>query len=259
MEALREPLGQNGGWFTGAKSRRSSSLGKQVGKGFFRNANYLQWQRRQKRVRAIVSGPGVDSHVDATPNASALDHLIDADHAVWSDPLRCVRRSDGREEEGVSEKLDQWVRDSVVEIVSNIQEAPFLVHIYSDDREGSSSTTTPRLVREKATADSWPLIRGRWEGGSPTPNCIILVEELNSEEVAGSLDEAELSCSDINNQLHSTTKVWGVLIQGKGVNRSACYILKTCRVQSCTHFCLVKVECFVENANTQLRKMWLQR
>ncbi|KAA8549254.1 hypothetical protein F0562_000938 [Nyssa sinensis] len=160
------------------------------------------------------------------------------------------------EENEISEKLDQWVRDSVVEIVSNVGEAPFLVHIHtdSDDGKGSSSTNTVRLVREKAVADSWPLIRGRWEGGSPAPSGIILVEELKTNDLG----------TKRNSLAHSTDKVWGVLIQGKGVNWTACacYILKTCRVESllgfCTHFCLLRVECFAESAETQLKKLWLQ-
>ncbi|CAK9165921.1 unnamed protein product [Ilex paraguariensis] len=165
-------------------------------------------------------------------------------------------------DDDVAEKLDQWVRDSVAEIVSNIGEAPFLVHIYCDEKEESSSISRIRLVREKAAAESWPLIRGRWEGGRSIPNGVILVEELNSNELSVS-DEEAFKNSGVDSKLYSTTKVWGVLIQGRGgANCTACYILKTCRVQSlsgfCTHFCLVRVECFVESADIQLKKLWLQ-
>lgn len=149
--------------------------------------------------------------------------------------------------------------------MSNIGEAPLLLHIYSDDeRKESSSKTSNRLVIEKAVAESWPIIKGRWKVGSPVPNGVILVEELKSKEEAVSHDEEDKwNVADTNNQLHSTTKTWGVLIQAKGLNYTACYILRTCRVQTffgvCTHFYLVRVNCFVENADTQLKKMWLQR
>ncbi|KAI7983624.1 hypothetical protein LOK49_LG15G02128 [Camellia lanceoleosa] len=129
-----------------------------------------------------------------------------------------------------------------------------------------------RLVKEKTDADSWPTIKGRWDGGiSPIPNGVILVEELKPKQVSDKLfddeDETEGILDNKNNsnsQLqYSTTKIWGVLIQAKGLNGTACYILKTCRVKNflgfCTHFCLLRVECFVDNAKTQLKKLWLQR
>ncbi|KAF8387999.1 hypothetical protein HHK36_026665 [Tetracentron sinense] len=160
-----------------------------------------------------------------------------------------------------SEKLDDWIRDSVVEIVRNIEEAPFLVHIYSKDRSESSATTTTRLEREKAGAESWPLIGKRWTEGKSTPDGIILVEELKDEENRVGADQDKCNCNNNSHQLHST-KAWGILIQGKGVACSACYILKTCRVHSslgfCTHFCLVKAKCFGDTTELQLKKSWLQ-
>ncbi|KAL7202510.1 hypothetical protein ACSBR1_034059 [Camellia fascicularis] len=118
-----------------------------------------------------------------------------------------------------------------IHIVNNIGEAPFLVHIYSDDedddddksKECSSSKKGMRLVKEKADADSWPTIKGRWDGGiSPIPNGVILVEELKPKQVSDKLfddddddddDDDETKGIDNNNnsnsQLqYSTTKIW---------------------------------------------------
>ncbi|KAI3933591.1 hypothetical protein MKX01_032696 [Papaver californicum] len=94
--------------------------------------------------------------------------------------------------------------------------------------------------------------------GSPVPDGIILVEQLNVDEdnYNGIKDETPnmKNCS-------SSTETWGVVIQGRGAD-SASYILKTCRdvgslLGFCTHFCLVKAECFGEIADLQLKNSWL--
>ncbi|XP_057972815.1 uncharacterized protein LOC131160965 [Malania oleifera] len=157
--------------------------------------------------------------------------------------------------------LDQWLRNSVTEIVKNIGDAPFLVHIYSDGTEkGSDSHNGVRLVREKAAAENWPVIRERWEGGScRAPNGILLVEELKSKDH----HKGKTNHADINGGISPTTKLWGILIQARGLECSACYILKTCRVRSvfgfCTHFCLVRVDRFLESAESQFKQLWLQQ
>lgn len=151
-----------------------------------------------------------------------------------------------------AEILDDWMRDSVTEIVRNIAEAPFLLHVYSDDN------TRLELEREEATADSWPSITRRWKQGCPIPDGVILVEQLDHKkalQLSNDGEEEEAPVMDATG-----TKAWGLLIQGKGVDTAACYILKTCRVGSslgfCTHFCLVKAKCFGETAELQLQNSW---
>ncbi|KAJ6808729.1 uncharacterized protein M6B38_165320 [Iris pallida] len=143
------------------------------------------------------------------------------------------------------EKLDQWIRDSVGEIVSNIGEAPFLVHIFSNG-------PMLRLEREEALPESWPSIKKRWDRGAP-PDGIILVEELKDEDGAEEEEEAEAEAA---------TKTWGLVVQGKGMDCASCYILNTCRVRStagfCTHFCLLRAKCFGDPFEMQLRNAWLQ-
>lgn len=174
------------------------------------------------------------------------------------------KKTDSVEDDQYSNKLDQWMTDSVVEIVRNIGEAPLLLLIYSgNERHDCSSNASAKLVIEKAVADNWPIIQGGWKGGSPIPNGVILVEELESKEVVNAGEDENRSDRCTSSKLHHSCKTWGVLVQAKGLNRTACYILKTCRVQTlfgfCTHFCLDRVSCFVESAETQLKKMWLVR
>ncbi|KAG0475914.1 hypothetical protein HPP92_012354 [Vanilla planifolia] len=166
------------------------------------------------------------------------------------------------------QKLEDWMRESIGEIVRNIGKAPFLVHIFSEEEGNTrkvSGTALPKmsppssqLVLEReavTTADSWPAIKNRWQRESSVPDGIILVEELGSGEDGGVVVEEDEECR--------CEKRWGVVIQGRGLNTSACYILDTCRVPSavgfCTHFCLVKAQCFGEPAELQMKKAWLQR
>ncbi|KAG5530280.1 hypothetical protein RHGRI_030598 [Rhododendron griersonianum] len=263
---------------TSMRVRWAQKGGYPQGQSFPRQLNekyiLMDHKRHQKmtqrcRLSVAVAAKLVGEGTNTPSNKFGLDYLIHSDHRTRDDWTEISNAGSNKrtfdKEDANSEKLDQWMRDSVVEIVSNIGEAPLLLHIYSDDeRKESSSKTSNRLVIEKAVAESWPIIKGRWKVGSPVPNGVILVEELKSKEEAVSHDEEDKwNVADTNNQLHSTTKTWGVLIQAKGLNYTACYILRTCRVQTffgvCTHFYLVRVNCFVENADTQLKKMWLQR
>jgi hypothetical protein len=149
-----------------------------------------------------------------------------------------------RNEPKISEKLDDWMRDSVVEIVKNLKQAPLLVQIYANNNDGSTKVET-----EKAVAENWANVNREWsDGDKPSPDGIILVEELEDE-----------------NDTEEETRAWGVVIQGKGVEKEkgpACYLLKTSRVGSgmgsfCTHYCLVKVKSFRKTAVSQFMDCWL--
>ncbi|KAL2510752.1 hypothetical protein Adt_16352 [Abeliophyllum distichum] len=220
----------------------------------FLNSNQM---RRANRL-TINAANGADRNRINLSSKPSLFHNIDdtdlnSDRLRSNTALRPNKRIQDEEAKAIAEELDRWVKDSAVEIVSNLDEAPFLVHVYTP-------TTGIKLVREKAMAEDWPFIKKRWEGGSPTPNGIILVEELSNQE-SELESEPDKEMLEINDQSRSSTKAWGILIQGKGINCTACYLLKTCKVQSvagfCTHFCLVKVDCFVQHADILLQKMWL--
>lgn len=147
------------------------------------------------------------------------------------------------------EKFDRWMKESVGEIVKNLREAPLFVHVY-----GGPDT---RLKAERAVAEDWNHLKGKWvKGEEPSPEGIILVEELKEGDV-GVFEEDE-------GQNRDCTKAWGVLIQGKGEDGGvACYLLKTSKVGCgnlglfCTHYCLVRVKSFRETARSQLTSCWL--
>ncbi|KAL4574966.1 hypothetical protein LXL04_021806 [Taraxacum kok-saghyz] len=149
---------------------------------------------------------------------------------------------------GVSEKFDEWMRNSVTDIVKNIKQAPLLVQIYADGvvktEKAVESEDWPNVVKEKPSS----------------PDGIILVEELRDKfDPVNSGDGSE-------EEDGNGTRVFGVLIQGKFKGRdrckSACYLLKTSSVNGgmgpfCTHFCLMKVHSFSKSASSQLNDCWL--
>ncbi|PIA40725.1 hypothetical protein AQUCO_02400058v1 [Aquilegia coerulea] len=155
------------------------------------------------------------------------------------------------------EKLDEWIHDSVTEIVRNIGEAPFLVHLYAPP-----ATRLVEMEREKAMPDSWQTIRKRWEEGCPIPDGVILVEQLDQQKQKQLVLEIDDDYSSNKQEVDEdpTTRSWGVLVQGRGIDKASCYILKTCRVWSslgfCTHFCLIKAKCFGDTAELQLQNSW---
>ncbi|KAA8533976.1 hypothetical protein F0562_031493 [Nyssa sinensis] len=152
----------------------------------------------------------------------------------------------GSNEPLFSEKLDEWMRDSVVEIVQNLREAPLLVQVYAN-KNGDT-----RLETKKAIAENWPNVKRNWKvGETPSPDGVILVEELE--------DEKDLNADAEENG----AKAWGIVIQGKGLECApAFYLLKTSSVGSdlgrlCTHFSAVRVKSFSESALSQLTDCWL--
>lgn len=145
------------------------------------------------------------------------------------------------------ERLDRWMRESVVEIVKNLKEAPLLVLVFP---KSATMATEKRVVVE-----DWPAVKERWESGeTPVPEGLIFVEELDGDTAEDGGGER-------------TTRAWGVVVQGKGVGCGpVCYLLKTVRVGSgpgsgmgicSTHFCLVKVKDFRETVQSQLKNCWL--
>ncbi|XP_021297316.1 uncharacterized protein LOC110426438, partial [Herrania umbratica] len=48
-------------------------------------------------------------------------------------PLPKKRQEERKRDELLYEKIDEWMQDSVVEIVKKLPESPLLVHVYSDD------------------------------------------------------------------------------------------------------------------------------
>ncbi|CAL0327546.1 unnamed protein product [Lupinus luteus] len=156
------------------------------------------------------------------------------------------------------ERLDEWMRESVVEIVKNLKEAPLLVQVYTKNKNGEGETSIS--TEKKVVVEDWHEVKERWEAGeTPLPEGVIFVEEIGSDE--------EPANGGAGNGTERTTRVWGVVVQGKGVGcEPVCYLIKTCRVGSgpgmasglySTHFCLVRVKSFRETAQSQLKNCWL--
>ncbi|KAG4148333.1 hypothetical protein ERO13_D05G280200v2 [Gossypium hirsutum] len=147
------------------------------------------------------------------------------------------------------EKIDEWMRDSVAEIVKRLPESPLLVQVFSDVKNNTTRTRT-----EKAEEDKWGLVKQKWEKGeSPMPDGVIFVEQIQQGE------EEEEGKEEVCN-----TRAWGIVVQGIGAAAPACYLLKTSKVGSglgirCTHFCLVRVKSFRETAFSQLKNCWLSQ
>ncbi|KAL3717895.1 hypothetical protein ACJRO7_003089 [Eucalyptus globulus] len=175
-------------------------------------------------------------------------------------PVRMPRKPKPYQEfeEGAAiahEKLDDWMEDSVAEIVRNLRGAPLFVHVYDENRGagagagGARGGESIRLRTEKGMREEdWDRVRMKWEKGEvQKPEGVIYVEELEDDEEGGD----------------NVTRIWGLVVQGKGANCGpACYLLKTCRVGSglgacSTHFCLMKVKSFRESARSQLKNFWL--
>ncbi|KAK7282438.1 hypothetical protein RIF29_11205 [Crotalaria pallida] len=157
------------------------------------------------------------------------------------------------------ERLDEWMRESVVEIVKNLKEAPLLVQVYTKNHRDGEKTTSSSLTK-KVVVEDWPAVKERWEAGeTPLPEGVIFVEEIGSND--------ESPEKSIGGDGETTTRAWGVVVQGKGVGCGpVCYLLKTCRVglgpgQSMgpcsTHFCLVRVKSFRETVQSQFKNCWL--
>ncbi|CAM0876087.1 unnamed protein product [Alopecurus aequalis] len=141
-------------------------------------------------------------------------------------------------------QLRKQERESIAEIVRHVGEAPFLVHLFQDGREGVT------VERESASSETWPDVRRRWgTGGQRRPDGIILVEQVAAAAVEDGAEAAR--------------QVWGLVVQARGMKCAACYVLDTCRVRSsagfCTHFCLARAQCFGEPLELQLRNAWLNR
>ncbi|ERN16557.1 hypothetical protein AMTRI_Chr11g153490 [Amborella trichopoda] len=204
---------------------RAGPLTKKVCPGFITKQQQQQQQQR--------NGGGGGSPFSLSFTTNTTDYKKHKNQ----DPVSC-------------ENLDQWMVDSIPEIVRNIGKAPFLIYVYSPmDEEGR--------WQEIVGIDSWNEIRRSLNERGP--DGVILVEELlnKQEDDDDGEGQVEGACS--------RSKLWGLLIQGSGADDSCsssrCYILETTRICStvgfCTHFCLAKAKCFGEAASVQLRNSWL--
>lgn len=160
-----------------------------------------------------------------------------------------------------TEKLEEWMRDSVMEIVKHIQEAPFLHYVF-DRKSPLASLNKQRGYADMfGKVDSWVNIRNSLRDISP--DAVILVQKLNQDTFSESEEENGIchgNASQSSDQ-QGRTAIWGLLIQGRSVGVSACYVLKTTQIVSangyCTSFCLTRAKCFGPTPHIQLTNSWL--
>lgn len=160
-----------------------------------------------------------------------------------------------------TEKLEEWMRDSVMEIVKHIQEAPFLHYVF-DRKSPSASLKKQRDYADMfGKVDSWAKIRNSLREISP--DAVILVQKLN-QDISPESEEENGICHGNARQSsdqQGRTAVWGLLIQGRSVGVSACYILKTTQIVAangyCTSFCLTRAKCFGPTPHIQFTNSWL--
>lgn len=178
-----------------------------------------------------------------------FSHRIFASLSLSNSGVGGVIKEDKKTEGASSGKIDEWMKESVVDIVKNLKQAPLLVQIYAGEGKGDVKIKTERAVEE-----DWPIVKSEWESGEKrSPDGLIFVGEIGSEDEKIVEEEGRI------------TKVWGVVVQGKGVECSpSCYLLKTSRVFAgfgmglfCTHFCLARVQNFRDSALVQFKNSWL--
>ncbi|TKY73946.1 hypothetical protein E2542_SST02705 [Spatholobus suberectus] len=206
----------------------------------------------QKRCGVPLQPPRSVAIRQSTARAGRISAAMATERARSLSVDLCGKREGGTNDavEG-QERLDRWMRESVVEIVRNLREAPLLVQVFPKRNSGATAVTTEKRV----VVEDWPAVKESWESGeTPVPEGVIFVEELDGGESESGGGER-------------TTRVWGIVVQGKGVGCGpVCYLLKTSRVGSgpgpgmgvfSTHFCLVKVKNFRETVQSQLKNCWL--
>lgn len=165
------------------------------------------------------------------------------------------------------EKLDQWMKQSIIEIVNHIQDAPFVHYVF--DKKSPlpgrwQKVPAIYISREGGRAEeSWGILRNYI--ANICPDAMIYVQKLNSECKCKYCSAHGYSRrgSGEGEQEEGSTDMWGLIIQGRGGGVSCCasYILKTTRFVSAngcwTQFSLVKAKCFGECPCTQFIRSWL--
>ncbi|CAA7405732.1 unnamed protein product [Spirodela intermedia] len=204
---------------------------------------------KRESPAAVIAGRGA-CYASAVPSRTSLGKG------------RCSEERDdesGNREAASSEKLDEWMRESVVEVrpaagILLVRRSNELIMAVLPSPGNFYFSPTP-LQMEAASAESWPAIRRKWDrGAARPPDGIVLVEEL-----AGDVENSDAPAEE-----RGWSKTWGVPVQARGQDTSAaCYILRTCRVPSAaghsTHFCLARAKCFGDADDAQLREVWLLR
>ncbi|GMI90498.1 hypothetical protein HRI_002719100 [Hibiscus trionum] len=119
--------------------------------------NLFNFQKPNVRPRRFMASNPQPSSKPIKPKIPAAASKMISLHQ----PL-ATKQEKKKHNELLYEEIDEWMRDSVAEIVKKLPESPLLVHVFSDVK---NNTTKIRAEEEK-----WVLVRHRWEKGeSPMP------------------------------------------------------------------------------------------
>eukprot|EP00250_Pteridium_aquilinum_P017365 c23593_g1_i1 orf=218-997(+) len=166
---------------------------------------------------------------------------------------------------------ERWIEDCIYEIVNHINEAPFLQLLF-DSKDNSTPVT---LQRQRVPAGPFLSADEKWKEmknhvGRTSPDGVILVHHLHESSLESCTGEDGLAMDakqrrDASNPGIETRNngrgLWGVLVLGKSIAKSACYILETTSVASpfgtCTHFNLTEAQSFGPSWLGQIQRSWL--
>ncbi|CAA3016220.1 Hypothetical predicted protein [Olea europaea subsp. europaea] len=208
------------------------------------NPSFL-YNNKYNKILSSSPGLSLSNSTQKTPQKCVSSSITSRNSAIFKEDLQ-------NKNVIFPGRIDSWMQESISDIVKNLNQAPLLVHIYSED-DGV------RFKTEKAIFEKWPIVKDEWESGeSKSPDGLIFVEELEQNGCSNEKMNQEFVEEGV-------TRAWGVVVQGKGVECGpACYLLKTSRVGVgiglgcfCTHFCLVRVNNFRDSALEQFKDSWL--
>lgn len=181
-------------------------------------------------------------------------------------PLRSPTAGSGVD----GQTLEGWLVDAAFEIVSHLQEAPFLHLVFkSKERAAPQWRHVPEDLFSEPSKWSQlkePLLADR-------PDGLILVHRLTEELAVDASREGGGVSVEVNGMPATSstgplTDWWGVVVAAQAARQHRCYVLKTTRVASgaaaggggssgCTRFSITRAQCFGPELHEQMELSWL--
>lgn len=148
----------------------------------------------------------------------------------------------------------------IMQIVENLQDAPFLQYVYNTNQGGKPERH--RLSNEFFDKpESWGSVRNCVLEAAP--DGIILVQRLdrNNPSECCLIEKSGGTCgfkAARGDQDAADQDYWGVLVHGCKVRCNSCYLLRTTRQPSSTgfttYFMLIRAECFGPSIQNQFQR-----
>eukprot|EP00245_Coleochaete_scutata_P015706 TRINITY_DN711_c0_g1_i2.p1 TRINITY_DN711_c0_g1~~TRINITY_DN711_c0_g1_i2.p1 ORF type:complete len:314 (+),score=46.36 TRINITY_DN711_c0_g1_i2:206-1147(+) len=234
----------------------------------------LKWRKQRVGIGGSAKGfvaqlQGVLGGIEDTRGVATLPGRASAPSlaSLGAGTLSLNDFSEGAGKVG-GKSLEVWLQDAVVEIVQNLEDAPFLHYVF-DSESGRGEIAQRKKVPEELFEhpESWADVREEVCGLSP--DGVILVHRLEWEALGNCYGTEYSGFSHGDSHVGSPggsfsgqrTDVWGLVVQGRHNKRHACYILRTTRIasldSSCTRFSVTRAKCFGPSLHKQLGNSWL--